>query len=240
MLRPLTNEEIALGTFVLAMQRPDGSFQTFLQDEPTDRDEMFYSGEALTALARLAAVSDDPVYDSALEKGLAYYRKKIREDFWPQYTPWHMQAYAIAYENDPRPEYAEYVFWLADSLIETMLERDPEARPEEEGRFYNPARAHEWGVVHSASTGIYTEGLAYSLELAENIGDARKGRYREALLRGTQSLLTVQWTPESAYYILRPERVVGSFKLSVVNNIGRVDQTGHAANALARIRELVQ
>jgi len=238
-LRAPTEEEVALGEFLLAMQRDDGSFQTFLQDEPTDVDEMFYSGEALTALARLSAVSQDARYDNALEKGFTHYRTKIADDFWPQYSPWHMQAYAIYFEETDNEEYARYVYWLAEGLIQTMLEDDPHARPDEEGRFFNP-KYRDWGPPHSSSTGIYLEGLAYAYRLAKERDDAAEARrFEEAVRKGTRALMQVQWTPESAYYIQEPSRVVGHFKVSVTNNVGRIDQLGHAANAFVVVQDVL-
>ncbi|HWO07285.1 MAG TPA: AMMECR1 domain-containing protein [Candidatus Paceibacterota bacterium] len=234
-----TAHERALGEFLLSMQRPDGSFQTFLQDEPTDENDRFYSGEALTALAKLAVATGEQKYYDALARSLPYYRAKLESDFYPQYAPWHMQAYAIAYQATDIEEYKAYTYWLADRLIETMLENDTDALPDEEGRFYNPD-VPEWGPPHSSSTGIYTEGLTYAYEIARADGDVRRAqKYRDAVLQGTRSLLHVQWTPESAYYLTYPERVVGSFKRTVTDNRHRIDQMGHAANALARVYSVV-
>jgi hypothetical protein len=237
---PLSQQEKKLGEFLLSMQRDDGSFQTFYQATSTDEDERFYSGEALTALERLAEVEDDPRYDAALDKGMAYYQSYLNKDFWPQYAPWHMQAYSLAYERTHKEEYATYAFWLADGLIETMLKHDTGALPDEAGRFYNPGYADTWGPPHSASTGIYVEGLTYAYELAKEKGDQKRmARYRDAILQGTRSLLQVQWTTDDAYYLHYPERVVGAFKQTVTNNRFRIDQLGHAANALARVRSVL-
>ena len=233
----LDAREKALGSFLLSMQRDDGSFQTFLHDAATDENERFYSGEALTAIAVLARVSGETKYYDALNQSLPYYRVKLADDFYPQYAPWHMQAYTIAYKNTQNEAYAEYVYWLADKLIETMLAEDYAALPDEEGRFSN-AMHPEWGPPHSSSTGIYTEGLTYALELAQLRGDSERiEQYQKAVLSGTRSLLHVQWTPESAYYLKYPERTVGAFKRTVTDNRHRIDQLGHALNALTRVRE---
>ena len=236
---PLSEEEKRLGAFLLAMQREDGSFQTYMQDERTDENDRFYSGEALTAIALLAEATGDAQYYDALTKSLPLYHAKLEADFYPQYAPWHMQAYTIAYTETQNEAYAEYVYWLADRLIETMLEKDRDALPDEEGRFYNTDEP-KWGVVHSSSTGIYTEGLTYAYELAKERGDtAREKQYRKAILSGVRSLLGVQWTPASAYYLEHPERVVGAFKRTVTDNRHRIDQIGHATNALARTFNIV-
>jgi hypothetical protein len=150
-----------------------------------------------------------------------------------------MQAYAIAYQKTGNAEYREYVYWLADRLIETMLDADTVMRKDERGRFFNPEHP-EWGPPHSSSTGIYTEGLTYAYELARSDGDPRRAaRYRSAIFAGARSLLQLQWTEPSAYYLTRADRVVGAFKRTPTDNRHRIDQTGHAANALARVYSVV-
>ncbi len=235
---PLSPEEKALGAFLVAMQRDDGSFQTFLQEIPTDSNDRFYSGEALFALAKLHQVTGAAEYMHVLERGLSHYNQLLRASFFPQYAPWHIMAYATLYATEPDDAYAEYVFYLADALVTGMLDGDIYALPDELGRFYNPARP-DWGPSHSSSTGIYVEGLTYAYELALARGDeVRAERYRAAILLGTRSLIQVQWTPDSAAQLKNPERAVGALRETVTDGSLRLDQLGHAANALARILAL--
>ena len=195
--------------------------------------------EALTALARLFAMNKDERYAAAIQRGYEYYRPKIENDFKPQYAPWHIQAYTDAYEQTHDEHYADYVYWLADGLIETMLRNDPHTLADETGRFFNPQYA-SWGPPHSSSTGIYTEGISYAYMLAEVRGDVtRMQKYRAAALAGARSLLLVQWTSDAAYYLKYPERVVGSFKVTITDNRGRIDQIGHAGNALSRVQAII-
>ena len=235
----LTSTERRFGEYILRMQRSDGSFQTFLDTATSTQDEEFYSGEALTALARLFAMNKDERYAAAIQRGYEYYRPKIENDFKPQYAPWHIQAYTYAYEQTHDEHYADYVYWLADGLIETMLRNDPHTLADETGRFFNP-QYPSWGPPHSSSTGIYTEGISYAYVLAEVRGDVtRMQKYRAAALAGARSLLLVQWTSDAAYYLKYPERVVGSFKVTITDNRGRIDQIGHAGNALSRVQAII-
>lgn len=238
-IETLSREEYLLGEFLLRMQREDGSFQTFLHDEVGNENDRFYSGEALTALATLSLSSNDVRYIEALGRSFPYYQSLIVGDFYPQYAPWHMQAYTIAYQQTRDERYADFVYMLADRLIETMLEEDAVARADELGRFFNPTHS-EWGPPHSSSTGIYTEGLTYAYELARLKGDSvRMARYREAIFAGSRSLLHTQWTTASAYYLEYPERVIGAFKRTITDNRHRLDQVGHAVNALVRVQTLI-
>lgn len=237
---PVSEKERALGDFIISMQREDGSFQTFLQDERTDENDRFYSGEALTALALLHRASGEKKYRAALERGFTYYRALLEREFMPQYAPWHSMAYTIFYEDTRRTDYAEYVFYLTDALVEGMLDADVDAKPDEIGRFFNPLEP-TWGPPHSSSTGIYTEGLTYAYDTAVIAGDAaRLERYRAAVVLGTRSLMQVQWTPESAAGHRDPERLIGALRETVTNGDLRIDQTGHALNALARAYEVLE
>ena len=235
---PLSARERALLEFILAMQRNDGSFQTFLQDEPTDLNDRFYSGEALTALARAYQATGDRRYAAALERSFSHYLDLLEENYMPQYAAWHMQAYTIFYEQTKKEEYATFVYSLADRLIEGMLDADIDASSRDEGRFFNPEKS-EWGPPHSSSTGIYTEGLTYAYELAMQKGDAdRGGRYAAAIRSGTRYLLEVQWTAESAGEFEYSERLIGALKRTPSVGTLRIDQTGHALNAFGRILAL--
>jgi hypothetical protein len=65
----------ALGRFIVFMQRPDGSFNSTYNATtgPTNRfDSLYYPGEAILALARLAAWDRDPRWHDAAMRGIRY------------------------------------------------------------------------------------------------------------------------------------------------------------------------
>jgi hypothetical protein len=228
-------ELTALGQFLLDMQQADGSFQTFYQPPDFQTNDRFYSGEALTALARLAEFSGEAKYLAAVEKSFPYYQNLLQKNWSPQYVPWHTQAYYTAYRITGDTQYAKFIFELNDNLITNMQNQITEL-PDELGRFYN-AKHVEWGPPHSSSDGIYLEGLTYAYELANLLQDnAHSGKYRQSIRLGTRALLQIQWTPDSAYYLNHPERVVGAFKRTILKNNLRIDQIGHALNALTRVK----
>jgi hypothetical protein len=237
---PLSEQERKFGDFLLRMQRSDGSFQTFLHDPASTENDRFYSGEALSAIARLYAISNDERYRSAMERGFAHYSLVLENEFAPQYAPWHIQAYALAYSSTNDAAYVAHAFMLADSLVEEMLYADSDALPDEVGRFYNPEKRSTWGPPHSSSSGIYVEGLTYAYALASDLGDAGRAQiYREAIVLGMRYLAQVQFTEKRAKGFAFPERVRGALKENISDFDIRIDQTGHAMNALARIVTLL-
>lgn len=63
-----------LASFILMMQRPDGSFCHLYDPRARKRDEttelLYYSGEAALALVRMTKITGDPKYAQAAERGL--------------------------------------------------------------------------------------------------------------------------------------------------------------------------
>lgn len=223
----------ALVNFLLYMQQVDGSFQTFYKPIDFETNQRFYSGEALTAAAKLYEYTDDPKWLTFIEKSFEYYRSYLSETYLPQFVPWHTFAYTTAYQATGDNKYAEFVLTLNDRLVAEMLVTDPNY-PDQLGRFFN-AKYPKWGPPHSASTSVYVEGLAYAYRIAEEKNDLkRKNNYKKAILLGTRSLLQLQWTPETTYYLQHPERVLGTFKRTTNRNEFRIDQVGHTANAITQ------
>ncbi|MBU1090005.1 hypothetical protein KKF38_04430 [Patescibacteria group bacterium] len=235
-----SEELAALANFLEAMQQPNGSFQTFYRPADFETNERFYSGEALLAAARLFEFSGEAKWLDFVERGFEYYRPKITENFSPQFVPWHTMAYAEIFERTGEQKYADFIFWLNDELIAEMLEKNP-IEPATLGRFYNSEKHAEYGPPHSSSTAVYVEGLTYAFETAEKIDDGERVKnYREAVRLGTRSLLQLQFTFENSREFENPERLVGAIRRAVDRNEIRIDQIGHTANALPRMKKILE
>lgn len=233
-------ELVALANFVEAMQQPDGSFKTFYRPPDFATNERFYSGEALLAAAQLFKFSGEAKWLNFVERSFEYYRLKITENFLPQFAPWHTMAYAEIFERTGEQKYADFIFWLNDKLIAEMLEKNP-AEPATLGRFYNSKKRAEYGPPHSSSTAIYIEGVTYAVETAEKLGDEKRVKnYREAVRLGARSLLQLQFTFENSREFKNPERLVGAIRRAVNRAEIRIDQIGHAANALPRVKKILR
>lgn len=204
-----------LGATVLAMQQPDGSFVPWWiePDYAYDSDYLltFYSGEGLLALIELYQATDDQRYLDAAIRGHEFYLQRYVEEidewYYPAYVPRHTISLSKLYKLTEDPRYAEAIFVLNDKLIDEMQVSD-QAVADLVGRFYNPLFAH-YGTPHSASDGIYVEGVVYALEVAQMLDDqVHIDRYRHALRLGVYNLMTLQYDPEDAYFMVYPERVI--------------------------------
>ncbi|MFH1375089.1 MAG: hypothetical protein ABIH35_00245 [Patescibacteria group bacterium] len=229
-----------LADFIRAMQQLDGSFQTFYRPPDFERNERFYSGEALLAAARLARYTGDSSWLDYVEHGLTYYEPLLKTRFMPQFAPWHTMAYSEMFEQTGEQKYADFVFYLNDRLIDEMLQTDV-ADPAQLGRFYNSKHDSEWGPPHSSSTAVYTEGITYAYDLAMRLGNRERAeRYRNAIRLGTRSLLQLQYTERDSQDFEYPERIKGAIRRATDRKEIRIDQTGHTANALPRVSRILK
>ncbi len=235
-----SGELVTLANFVEAMQQPDGSFQTFYRPSDFATNERFYSGEALLAAARLFEFSGEAKWLDFVEHGFEHYRLKITDDFLPQFVPWHTMAYAEIFEQTGKQKYADFIFWMNDKLIEEMLTVNTDD-PRTLGRFYNSEKHAKYGPPHSSSTAVYVEGVAYAHAVAEKLGDAERVKnYREAIRLGTRSLLQLQFTFENSREFKNQERLIGAIRRMIDRSEIRIDQVGHAANALPRVKKILK
>lgn len=237
-----------LATTLLDLQDEDGSFSAWWIEPDYEYDEdyllTFYSGETILALLDYyKKTNQQRSLDAAIkaqEHYLVEYVDKIEENYYPAYVPWHtLSLYSLFYlTKDVR--YAQAVFTLNDKLIQEMLQYPGDDVPTDYvGRFYNP-KFPQYGSPHSASDGVYLEGLVYAYDLAKQVGDmAHTKAYLEALQVGLFNLKVLQYEPEEAYFVEHPERVIGSVRFSAGDNRIRIDTTQHMLDALSKLSEIV-
>jgi hypothetical protein len=218
--------------------QPSGAFRTFLYPHDRNDNQNFYPGEALVFWATsLAQDKHEGLLNRAL-KSLEYYRGHFHKRPNPAFVPWHSQAATTIYRLTGEIALRDYVFEMNDWLLPHQqwggeLDRDYW------GRFYTPSKP-EYGPPHASATGVYLEGLVDALALAQEAGDrGRAELYLEAIERGIRSIAQLQFRDYSdAFYISRPERVIGAVRTESDNNEIRIDNMQHALAALLKFKAL--
>lgn len=217
----------------------DGSFCSFY--EPSGRcnvNQNFYPGEALLLWSFLYQQTKNPELLYKIMKSFEYYRQWHLENRNPAFVPWHTQAYYNLWQITPDEDLEQFIFQMNDWLLE-MQQGESNQFPDTMGRFYDPTRQH-FGPPHASSTAVYVEGLIDAYRLAEEVGDYdRAQKYRAAILRGTRSLMQLQYTDDiDMYYINQRDRVQGGLRTTVYDNTIRVDNVQHAYMAVRKIPSL--
>ncbi len=214
-------------------------FRTFFFPPERDGDNWnFYSGEALLfwaeAMRRGLGFAPSPERWTTAFTGCRDRHYRARN---PAFVPWHTQACAAMFRQTNRRELADLAFELNDWLLPMQQwDQRPGLPPDLWGRFHDPRRP-EYGPPHAASTGAYLEGLADAMTLAHATGDAgRAGNYERAIARGLRSLRQLQFRDQrDAFYVSRPDRVMGALRTEAYDNAIRIDSAAHALAAAVKM-----
>ena len=186
----------------------------------------FYSGEAILSLVEYAEkIKDKNILNTAIKAQDYYideYVLNLEHNYYPAYVPWHTQSLNKLYKITNNRKYAESIFVLNDELLKIQ------DRTEYIGRFYHP-KFPQYGVPHSASDGVYTEGLACAYEIAQLVEDKdRQKKYAQAIRLGVQNLISLQYKDGD-------KRQKGAFKYRDGKDIIRIDTTQHTIDAYMKI-----
>lgn len=236
-----TDEAKKLAQGIVHLMKPDGSFAAWYVEPDYVYDEAylltFYSGEAILSLVEYVEKTGDETIRAAAEKAqlfyIDHYVKHIDENYYPAYVPWHTLALNHWYKLTEEVKYADALFVLNDKLLEIQ------DTTEHVGRFYKDEFKH-FGNPHSASDGVYTEGLAYAYEIANMVGDSERAeRYKHAIELGVQNLISLQYKggePELKGH--KSWRLRGAFRIKAGDGRVRIDNTQHTIDAFRKILEV--
>ena len=227
---------------VLAMQREDGSFESYYlapgEAATPRRASRFYPGEAVYALAVAASRSGRKTWLQAAVRGagaLFAQREAERRAGDVPLDAWLLKALAELHGQAPDPRFLQWSWVLADAALDYQL------RP---GESFDPSWVGGYGVASElpwgAGTAALNEGVAAAAALAARNGDARRAtRYREAAVLAAQFQLAHQFRPSDAYWLPRPRRAMGGFRFHLRSDAVRIDTVQHNISSLLMVRSLL-
>ena len=179
---------LQLGRQIVAMQQPDGSFDSYLPirgDEPAGSVSLYYPGEAMLGLARVAALGRiDEGFLAAAHRGADYLiasragRTKLPPDAWL------MQALDVLHRTEPKQAYVEHSMAIAKSMLADQYA--PDAPPIYAGGFGGEP-------IRSTRTTARIEGIVAACRLGFRAGDARAPEYLAAIQKTLPHLLPMQY-----------------------------------------------
>lgn len=224
----LTATADRFGEAILSLQRPDGAFHTRFPATTEPAAEDFFPGEAMLALMHLHATRPDPRYPEALHRALPYYRDLFRHRRSSAFVSWQIATYAHLFRFSGAPEHAEFAFELADAILPLQYVGTDVPYPDYVGGYRSPR-------VPGIASSTFNEGVLEAYELARRIGDReRAARYHRAAVLAALFALRLQFTPDNAYFVARPDRALGGFRASLADSSLRIDHTQHALNGLLK------
>jgi hypothetical protein len=222
---------------ILSLMDARGAFEPWFiaPDYKYDRDYFltFYSGEAILGLVEYAMKSGQKEYLRAAIKAQEYYLIKyvddIEQNYYPSYVPWHTLSLTKLYKLTQRDKYAGAVLRLNDELLKLQ------DTTEFIGRFHKP-EFMRYGKPHSSSDGIYTESLAYALDIAKQKNDfVHQASYDKAIRLSVTNLTKLQYTERFSFAAEIKEKAEGAFRNDNGDRRIRIDCTQHVMDAYRKI-----
>ncbi|MGB0715547.1 MAG: hypothetical protein ACPGXK_06705 [Phycisphaerae bacterium] len=215
------------------LQRPSGMFMTAFPPAEMMDGQAQFPGEALLALAQYYEVRPSQEVLESFSRAITYYRGFFRDRELPALIPWQAQAFAIMARHTDRADYRDFVFELADWVVDHQIH---------EG---NSPWHVLWGGIAAQqpghadiTTAAFLEALCDATNLARETGDQdRAARYAQAARLATRFVLQLQFKPEEAYFVRSPRDTVNGMRETPTLNLLRISHCQHALVALMKAHD---
>ncbi|MBZ0273415.1 hypothetical protein K8I61_15355 [bacterium] len=237
-----------LARHILLSQNRDGSLASYYGGVPgvkeKNRRSIYYPGEAMLGLIRYYKMLEREGGDARRPEILEAVRcaaDYLINERWNMLglrfnvppDAWLMLALDELHSVDPRPEYAEYAFAIADGIGADQWIR------------FLPPRDYAGGYypVPPAVTpaGSRSEGLTATWRIAQRIGDEKKMKELETIImRAAKFQIGGMIRPQFAGLYPNPKRALGAFRHSPVRNTTRIDYNQHNISGLLVAAEIVK
>lgn len=217
--------------FILAMVDSEGGFlyPVYLPDKATgfDTKQLYYPGEALTALMYLYQKELHYPYLQVVENVCPYYLDLFRKsDSRINMAAWMSKAYAKVFAATGKQYYADFVFEMNDVVL-TYQKGLETPYVDRIGCFSHSG--------NSSATGVFVESLAEGLSVAKYIQDAdRIQRYSEAMWLGMRYIQQMQYHPEECKPFPHADKILGGIRSSLFDSEIRMDNVQHCACAMLK------
>lgn len=203
--------------------RDDGAITWEREGRRARADHDLFPGSALRMAACIAAVEGRDGLPSALEKHLAWYRRRFGLLHPWGMVFWQTQGWAALHALNGTSSMAAFVYELADWSLDRQLNKN--------GAFlvdYAP----DGPGFHTACV---LEALADASAVAHRTGDARRERtYRAAWVHGCTFVDRLIIREGDRFAMPNPGKSLGGVRESLTSSTVRIDYAAHALLALVK------
>jgi len=218
-----------LASYIGNSQLPNGRFYTRRDfDDGRWRKELeslYAPGEAIFGLANLYKLDPDSKWLEIGENGTNYLvdRQKKVPLAQMEHDHWLLYALNTLHSITPKPYQEEATLRLTRAI--EQLQRKQSPIPDWIGSYYDPPR--------STPTATRSEGLLSAHQMMVRAGRKKEARRIWDLARRSVSFqLQTQFRPGNAMYLPYPNKAVGGFRGSFIENTIRIDFVQHNVSAL--------
>ncbi len=229
-----------LAAWILWMQRPDGSFRhrydpaTKVADD--EAQDLYYSGEAALALARMHVITGDAAYAQATERALDWlvnWYQFFMGGFFYGEEHWTCIASEASFPAVKNPAYRDFCHGYGKFLREQQAAVGE--HPDEDD-FAGAYGFTPFLVPYNTPAGSRTEAMISAYLLGRHHGTP-DGDVRDQIRAALQYALGQQIRPENDFAVVGPG--VGGMPGSPIDRNVRIDFVQHVCSAMIRASEWI-
>lgn len=212
---------------ILSLQNPDGSFRTdFVAEVNPGWD--YYPGLSMLALMRLYRETGDARLLDSVERGFDFY-----SGFWlVNRTAAMTYSLTLAFEPLYRETGREDVADLILRMNNWSVSRGQRIK----AKYFDESGCYRRDKT--ILTSQYLSGLPLAYRLALEKGDEELAdRFGESIVYGARCVLQHQYSRENGFYLDNPDRALGGFRHSLLQNSERMDYTQNSIMFFLNILE---
>lgn len=231
-------EEIELlMNFAMSYKRDDGVLWT-----ENGSSQFFMPGQLLLAVSYAYETTGEERYRTFFDEVFDVYSPALMQlmhmgpkTVTPYAPAWFTQPSARMYQLTGDTKYRDLIYAINDRVV-LNYERNAAYQIYED---YDGMLAPKVGSYGNNSiTAAALESLVDAAITAQKDGDTQRlTQYRLVVRHAVAFLLRLQFTPENAYYIEKPERVIGGFKKDMTSTLSWMDNVWHLTSAFMKIQE---
>jgi hypothetical protein len=229
-----------LAAFILFMQRPDGSFRHLYNSKTHQPDEhnqqLYYSGEASLALARMYVITQDRKYADAAERGIdwlvGWYDFFLGGFFYGE-EHWTCIAAEAIWPTVQKQTYDDFCRGYGAFLREQQAA--PGDLPDEDD-FAGSYNLTPFLVPYNTPAGSRTEAMVSAYLLGKHHGDADP-QIRAQIAAALQYALGQQLRADDDFAAIGSAD--GGMPASPVERTVRIDYVQHVCSAMIRASEWI-
>jgi hypothetical protein len=229
-----------LAAWILFMQRPDGSFRHLYNPKTHQPDEtnqqLYYSGEASLALARMFTITQDRKYADAAERGIDWlvdWYDFFLGGFFYGEEHWTCIAAEAIWPTVQKPKYDDFCRGYGAFLREQQAA--PGDLPDEDD-FAGSYNLTPFLVPYNTPAGSRTEAMVSAYLLGKHHGDPDP-EIRAQIAAALQYALGQQLRPDDDFAVIGSAD--GGMPSSPVERSVRIDYVQHVCSAMIRASEWI-
>ncbi|CEK09475.1 glycoside hydrolase family 76 protein [Legionella hackeliae] len=232
------------GDWLLTMVKPDGNVTPIAVCKNNDwhvydKQSFLYSGQVLSALSRLYAITQEKRYYNGATKVANHFKDEVKkqnifvgDDFRPKNsisTSWVLMSMIDYAKINNDNTYLDIIRQTSAKLLSQQITDNHDA--------YTYGRYRD--AITPSGNGWINEVMGVLYDFCQTTHFTDCNQYRKPMILTTRWLLQNAYTKANTYDVKNPERAIGGFITNFSTQTVRTDAVCHGVNSLLSLLAMV-